>query len=610
MKTKKSLFGLIILISSSISVIAQQYKDYIGAGHNIGMTVTSSSNSHGTSANKLLDASGLDAKVFDASRFAAQATFGQTLAQIQNISIVGYTNWINDQFTKAPSTLLPTMNSIWNQIYALDNEAYGPYALHFNYAWSQTNMTNQDLLRHRVAYALSQILVTSATNNDLREWGEAMSSYYDIFVTKGFDNYKDILLAVTKHPAMGHYLSHFNNPKEDVAMNIHPDQNYAREIMQLFTIGLFQLNQDGTYVLDALGKQIPTYNNEDIRQLARVFTGMGGGAGLTMGGCNGTVEFGTNIYCVNKTVPMAMYGWAHQSGPKSFLSMNLTGRTTYTNSQAMLEVDSAVTYLFNHPNTAPFVSYRLIQRLVTSNPSPAYVGRIAAKFANNGSGVRGDMKEVIKAILLDEEARSVAAYNQENGGKLKEPFLRFKQVAKSLPVLSHRGRFWNNGYNMVWDQGQYPMHAPSVFNFYSPDFQPVGDLVDLGLEAPEFKIHNTSTSLKYFNKVNEWAFSGSVWDNNQPYGGLMSSWEGTWPNDQDGVWIDFTYMTSIANDSEDLINYLDKVFTHGQLTDKTRNLLRTTLNQYYYSWNTDWKVERARLGLYLILTSPDFTYSK
>ncbi len=600
MRNLYRFLNISLILTTVVCLNAQQYKDYIGAGHNVGMTVTSSSNSNGTNASKLLDGSGLDAKLFDASRFAAQSTFGRNLTQIDAIKNMGYEAWINDQFTKTPTILLPTMTSIWSQIYALDPDAFGPYSLHFNYAWWQTNMTNQDMLRQRVAYALSQILVTSAVNNDLGQYGEAMCSYYDIFITKGFDNYKDILLAVTKHPSMGFYLSHFNNPKANPALNINPDQNYAREIMQLFTVGLFQLNQDGTNVLDGNNNPIPTYDNDDIRELAKVFTGMGGGAGQVSMYCNGTVEFGTDYHCINKTVPMAMYAWQHQTGPKSFMTMNLTGRTSYTNAQAMMEVDSAVTYLFNHPNTAPFVSYRLIQRMVTSNPSPAYVGRVAAKFANNGSGVRGDMKAVIKAILMDEEARSVVAYNQEHGGKVREPFLRYTHVCRSLPILTHQNRYWNDGNGMAEDLGQHVMHAPSVFNFYPPDYQPVGDLSTLELESPEFKLHNTSSSMKYFNKVDWWT---STW------GGLMGNWTDN-QNNPDRGWIDYTYMNSIAGDSEDLINYLDKIFTHGQLTSETRAIMRNSLNQIYYTWDSTWLQDRSKLGLYMIMTSPDYIYTK
>lgn len=609
MNVRNSLLTFILIANISFSY-AQQYKDYIGAGNNIGITVTASSSTGASTPAKTLDGSGLDAATYDASRFLGQSTFGANMDMINDVKEMGYEAWIDDQFTKTPQTILPVMNTIWDEIYALDNDAFGPWAVHFNYAWWQTNMTNQDLLRQRTAYALSQILVTSI-NSDLRDWAEALSSYYDIFVTNSFGNYKDILLQVTKHPAMGYYLSHLNNPREDTENNIHPDENYAREIMQLFTIGLHKLNPDGTLMTDGNGNPMPTYNNDDIKELAKVFTGLGGGATLDMMWCPDQPEFGTTMYCLDKTVPMTMFAWAHEPGPKTFLGHTIPGSTTYTNATAMAEVDNAVDFLFNHPNTGPFVSYRLIQRLVTSNPSPEYVGRVAAKFADNGSGVRGDMKAVLKAILLDEEARSEEAYLNPYTGKLREPMLRYTHIARALPTDSHRGRYWNNGYSFLDATRQHVMASPSVFNFYAPNYQPVGDWSALDLVGPEFKIHNTATSIGYINSVQAWTIWGaSASDQGGPWGSLMSSWEGT-DADRDGAWLLFNEFEAVANDTETLINEIDKIFTHGQLSDETRQVLRTYLNQLYFSWDPPAGYrDRVKLALYLIMISPDYNCTK
>jgi len=589
-----------IIIGCFSTLYAQQYKDYIGAGNNIGITVTASSSSGVSTPAKTLDGSGLDALTYDASRFLGQTTFGANMETIEEVRDMGYEVWIDSQFIKTPQTILPLMNTIWDEIYALDNETFGPYALHFNYAWWQRNMTNEDLLRQRTAYALSQILVTSI-NSDLRDWADALSSYYDLFVTNAFGNYKDILMQVTKHPAMGYYLSHLNNPREDTENNIHPDENYAREIMQLFSIGLFELNPDGTLMTDGSGNPIPTYNNNDIKDLAKVFTGLGGGATLDMMYCPDQPEFGTNMYCLDKTVPMTMFAWAHEIGPKTFLGHTIPGSTTYTNATAMAEVDNAVDFLFNHPNTGPFVSYRLIQRLVTSNPSPAYVGRVAAKFADNGSGVRGDMKAVLKAILLDEDARSEAAYLNPNSGKLREPILRYTHIARALPTDSHRDRYWNNGFNYLDATRQHVMASPSVFNFYSPDYQPAGDWSALNLVGPEFKIHNTASSIGYINSVHRWIFWNS----------LMYSWEGSYPDDKDEVWILTNELEAVANDTETLINALDKVFTHGQLSDETRQIMRDALNPMQTPWDQESpNGTRVKLALYLMMISPDYNCTK
>ncbi len=599
MNVRNKLLTFIIIGSFSTSY-AQQYKDYIGAGHNIGITVTASSSSGISTPAKTLDGSGLDALTYDASRFLGQTTFGANMETIEEVRDMGYDAWIDDQFTKPPQTILPLMNTIWDEIYALDDTSFGPYALHFNYAWWQRNMTNEDLLRQRTAYALSQILVTSI-NSDLRDWGDALSSYYDIFINNAFGNYKDILLQVTKHPAMGYYLSHLNNPREDVQNNIHPDENFAREIMQLFSIGLFQLNPDGTLVIDGSGNPIPTYYNEDIKELAKVLTGMGGGATIENMYCPEQPEFGLNIYCLDKTLPMVMYAWAHEPGSKTFLGHTIPGSSTYTSATAMAEVDEAIDVLFNHPNTGPFVSYRLIQRLVTSNPSPAYLGRVAAKFGDNGSGVRGDMKAVLKAIFLDEEARSEEAYLNPYSGKLREPMLRYTHIARALPTDSHRDRYWNNGYNYLDATRQHVMASPSVFNFYGPDYQPVGDWSALNLVAPEFKIHNTATSVGYINSVHAWI----LWNS------LMYSWEGSYPDDQDGVWLLLNELEAVANDSENLINELDKIFTHGQLSDETRQVMRDALNPIQTPWDEDSPNGiRVKLALYLMMISPDYNCTK
>ncbi len=603
------------------TLLAQPYMDYVGAGHNKGITITASSSAGTATAQKTMDGSGMNDNLMAASRFLGQATLGSNSAGITSALNMGFEPWIDDQFTKVPTNILPTMNNIWSQIVALDPEAFGPYALHFNYAWWQVNMTNQDLLRQKVAYGLSQVLVTSI-NSDLRDWGESLSSYYDIFINNAFGNYKDILLQVTKHPAMGYYLSHLNNPKTDLENNIRPDENYAREIMQLFTIGLYQLNQDGSRILDGNSNPIPTYDNDDIKEMAKIFTGLHGGVvlpcpdvplpppcicynnnnpafcdTLSMTCCwwPSGPEFGNNIYVLDKTAPMIMSNDFHEPGPKTMPD----GTIINLPNNGMGEVNAAVNWLFNHPNTAPFISYRLIQRLVKSNPSPPYVARVAAKFANNGQGVRGDMKAVIKAILLDEEARSAEGYLLESAGKLREPFLRYTHIARAIPTTTDKGRYWNNGYNFLNSTRQHVMASPTVFNFYLPDFQPVGQISAADLVAPEFKLHNTATAIGYINEVHGW----TIWD------GLMYSWEGSWPDDPDNAYLQLSYFENINSDTEELINKLDLLLTHGQLTDETRQILRTALNPMYWQWDNGLKF-RTRLAMYLVMISPDYNCVK
>jgi uncharacterized protein (DUF1800 family) len=592
---------------------AQLYNDYIGAGHNSGITVTASNSVGSSTPQKTLDASGMDHKTFEASRFLAQTTFGANLDVIENFRDQWeYERWIDSQFVKRLDLITPVVDDIWAEILSEsddpDNE-FGPTALQFNYAWWTQNIGNEDLLRQRIAYALSQILVISY-NSDLVNWAESVSGYYDVLLEHSFGNYRDLLMEVTLHPSMGYYLSHLNNPKTNIAANVNPDQNYAREIMQLFTIGLVQLNQNGTPMLDQNGNQIPTYTNDDVAELAKVFTGLMGGGLEDWVDWKSDVDFGDNIGMIDKELPMVMYQPQHETVSKTFL-----GYTIPAGQPGMTDIQQAVDFLFNHPNTAPFVSYRLIQRLIKSNPSPAYVGRVAAAFANNGQGVRGDMKAVIKAILLDVEARSAEAMADPTHGKLREPMLRFAHVANAMPLYASRSRYWNNGYDFYEATRQHVMYSPSVFNFYLPDFRPVGDIASQNLVAPEFKLHNTSSSITYINRVNGWV--GGVWfDQEQQqlneWGSLFWSWHGSEQYGEDYVRLVFSELEPIAEDSENVINELDRIFTHGQLSDETRQLMRTSLNGIYWTWGNpiEWRSHRVRSALYMILNSPDYNIFK
>lgn len=606
--------SLLFIIIFFVNVLhAQLYIDYIGAGHNSGITVTASNSVGSSTPQKTLDASGMDHKTFEASRFLAQTTFGANLDAIEDFKDNWeYERWIDSQFVKRLDLITPVVDDIWAEILSEsddpDNE-FGPTALQFNYAWWTQNIGNEDLLRQRIAYALSQILVISY-NSDLVNWAESVSSYYDVLLEHSFGNYRDLLMEVTLHPSMGYYLSHLNNPKTNIAANVNPDQNYAREIMQLFTIGLVQLNQNGTPMLDQNGNQIPTYNNDDVAELAKVFTGLMGGGLEDWVDWKSDVDFGDDIGMIDKELPMVMYQPQHETVSKTFL-----GYTIPAGQPGMTDIQQAVDFLFNHPNTAPFVSYRLIQRLIKSNPSPAYVGRVAAAFANNGQGVRGDMKAVIKAILLDVEARSAEAMADPTHGKLREPMLRFAHVANAMPLYASRSRYWNNGYDFYEATRQHVMYSPSVFNFYLPDFRPVGDIASQNLVAPEFKLHNTSSSITYINRVNGWV--GGVWfDQEQQqlneWGSLFWSWHGSEQYGEDYVRLVFSELEPIAEDSENVINELDKIFTHGQLSDETRQLMRTSLNGIYWTWGNpiEWRSHRVRSALYLILNSPDYNIFK
>jgi uncharacterized protein (DUF1800 family) len=580
---------------------AQNYNDYIGGGHSQGIAVFASSNMDSESnAKKSLDGSGLDNPFMEASRFLDQAAVSHDLSEVSNVMNMGYEAWIDDQFTKPVSHILPEMEVIWHDLKVLyanngidTSDIFGPYSKHYNYALWTVMMTHEDYLRQRVAQALSEILVISM-NSDLRDWGESLSSFYDLLLDNTFGNYYDILNDVSKSVPMGYYLSHINNPKTDTTANIRPDENYAREIMQLFSIGLYKLNIDGTPKRDSDGNPIPTYDNADIKEMAKIFTGLGCGALENRNNWPYTPIFGVGLWAIDKTKPMQMFNDHHEPGPKVILkdiTIDIPG-------DGMAEVDSVISYLFHHDNVGPFISYRLIQRLVKSNPSPAYVARVASAFNDNGNGVRGDMQAIIKAILLDEEARSGEYMNEESAGMVKPPFLRYASFLREIPLDNPSGKFWNNGFSFLDKTLHWPLAAPSVFNFYLPNHQPIGDFIELDLVSPELKIHNTSSAINYVNNTHEMINWNAWYD-----------WE---DNDiiNTDVWVDLIGLMNESDDIEKMINMLDIHITNGQLSEYTRQNMRDAMNALYWTWDEDWRWHRASLLTYLFLISPDYVVLK
>lgn len=592
----------VYLVIFSIGLAAQEHHyTFLGAGNHEGITVTASGFIGNSTPDKTINGSGLDAKFMEASRFLCQAGFGGKKEEIEEVMEMGFENWIEDQFNKPNELMVPIIDQIMHEIFhALDSigedttEYFGPWGIHFNYAWWTRLMAHDDVLRLKVAQALSEILVISM-NSEILNFGRGAASYYDMLLRNAFGNYKDLLMEVTLHPMMGYYLSHYNNPKTDTVENIRPDENYAREIMQLFTIGLYELDIDGTPILDSEGKPIPTYDNNDIKEFAKVFTGLG------MGEVEYNREwppypiFGPPIYFAEKTVPMAMYEDYHEPGEKYLLN----GFVVPAGQSGMQDVADAVDHLFNHPNVGPFLAYRLIQRLVKSNPTPAYVARVASAFNDNGQGVRGDMKAVVKAILLDEEARSADWFSDPSNGMIRPPLYRLAHLFKTIDLIyPYPGRYWNNGWDILDEVKHHPLGSPTVFNFYPPNFQPIGPLYQEGLVSPEMKIHNTAASVRYINRI----FMHTFWE---------TAWW-SWENGEidDPVEIDYSYYENISDDPEYLINELDKLLTHGNLSDDTRQIIRDNLAEFYWTWDDWWRYFRARMAVYLIMISPDYVTFK
>ena len=591
----------LIFMLSAFCLMAQEFEGYLGAGYSKDIQVTSSSAfapdywEQTADGNKTVDGSGMDFHLLDASRFLAQATLGAEFFRIEEAADQEFEDWINHQFALPASGMLDELQAVFQEVndwwIATGGDSAElntrPYWTHFNYAWWNLNMTNEDKLRHRIALALSEILVISI-NSDLESHGWGLASYYDLLVNHAFGNYRNLLRDVTLHPCMGFYLSHLNNPREIPQENIHPDENYAREIMQLFSIGLYMLNQDGTRQTDNDGNWIPTYGQSEIKEFAKVFTGLGMG-GVIPNMYEDEPYFGMGIYLGDLTVPMKIYPEWHQPGSKQLLN----GFVVPSGQTGMEDIEDAIDNIFAHPNVGPFLAKQLIQRLTTSNPSTEYVGRVAAAFNDNGDGVRGDMKAVIKAILLDPEVRACSALTSSTGGKLREPFLRYTHFASAIDKEQFYGRYWNVGYGFMEQTGQTPLGAPTVFNFFLPNFQPLGPISDAALVGPEYQIHNSRTSIGYINEVNRWA----VWNS------VMNSWE---PGDPNTI-LNLDELRQLARDPEALLNKLDVLLTHGLLSDRTRNIIKSALDGVMYG---DFREDRVRLALYLIMISPDYAILK
>ena len=604
------LLSVVLLLA--ISVQAQPYTDHVGLGNDIGVQVyTSHTSNPDFAGGKTLDGFTPTGAVSlaDASRFLAQASFGADYAQIEAVGEAGYEAWIQEQMGLPVSYVTPNIQRVLDMIEQLGEEPLEEgernFSLFFRSAWWETILKADDQLRHRVALALSEIFVISDRSDELFLAGDGIASFYDMLLDNAFGNYRDLLMDVTLHPCMGFYLSHFNNPKGNPELNRRPDENYAREIQQLFSIGLYELNPDGSRKVDENGRFIPTYNNEDIREFAEVFTGLKGGAwnkrNIEESAQQGEtlpeeVIFGLYFGLSDPTEPMVMQENQHDPSEK-FL---LRGVALPANRPGMEDIEGAIDNLFYHPNVGPFMARRLIQRLVMSNPSPAYIERVAKAFDDNGSGVRGDLKAVIKAILLDPEARNCQALNNPQGGMLREPILRYSHVLRAFHVEALFGVHLSTGIRFLNATEQFPFSSPTVFNFFLPDFQPNGLIAEQGWVAPEFQIHNNTSGLGYVNEVFNWMLEGNV---------LPLYLETGFDPENLGQSLSYLSLDrefELAASPQELMDYLDIVLTHGQLSATSRQTIQNAIQTIPASEPE----VRARLAIYLIMISPDYSIIK
>ena len=429
----------------------------------------------------------------DAARFLTQATYGASDASISQVRAGGYAQWIDQQMIlPAPPSHQADVEARLVQL-KLTNPAatLNPQDFYYSY-WDQA-ITGPDQLRQRMKLALSEIFVISLTDTNVDARGAA--SYYDMLGANAFGNFRTLLEQVSLHPMMGVYLTWLGNQKEDPATGRNPDENYAREVMQLMTIGLSQLNQDGSVKTDNSGRPLPTYTADDISGLAKVFTGY---SYFSTAPNSGTFRGGSRN--ADATVrSMIAYPTFHSTSAKTFLGVTIPASTVANPSG---ELKTALDTLYNHPNVGPFIGRQLIQRLVTSNPSPAYVSRVAGVFNNNGKGVRGDMAAVVRAILLDSEARGASNAADVNFGKVREPMIRVANWARAFSATSQSGEFLIPSTSANTSLSQSALTSPSVFNFFRPGYSPPNTRVgNAGLVAPELQIVDEITVAGYLNTL-------------------------------------------------------------------------------------------------------------
>ena len=590
-----NIFWIAIISMVSLPMLGQGDSLTLGGFNNTNGINVSSSNG---SAISTFDGTGRLPNMAASSRFLGQATLGADIETITATTAKSYEQWIEEQFnTSASFTMeqrtMDITNIVLDSIYAMNGNpnTVQPQLSYWYSTWWEYTLYSPDVLRNKIALALSEIFVVSEIPN-LNNEALALANYYDVLLDNSFGNFRTLLEDITYHPAMGVFLTHINNPRSDINLNRFPDENYAREIMQLFTIGLYELNIDGTPKLDSLSNLIPTYDNNDIAEFAKVFTG------LTY---SDNFLFGQDpLSHISFLSPMKMVNYWHEPGEKILLYGDTIPNRNPVDGLA--DVTDALDNLFYHPNVGPFLGRQLIQRLVRSNPSPEYIERVAMAFNDNGSGIRGDMKAVIKAILLDSEARDCAYASDPFEGMLREPLVRYTQLCRAFNAFSASGLYRNIMAEFYQMTGQKPLGAPSVFNFFLPTYQPIGPIEQNDLVAPEFQLANTASTIGYANRLHDWIFNQY---NIMEY---VSFFPGESYNTDKLVSLDFTDESALEEISEigELVERLNIILVHGQMTPETRAtitnaLMRVPDNQSDFRW---------RIAVYLVMMSPDYLILK
>jgi len=524
--------------------------------------------------------SGVDPESAAAARLLSQAAFGASMEDIAAVRRLGIEAWIEDQFDRRGSSQLS---------YARSHPGSGSLSGPRQHKWLIDAIDGNDQLRQRVAFALSEIFVTSDVTQTLDREQYAMANYYDLLRDNAFGNFRNLLEEVTLNPVMGLYLSMLQNARANPDTNTRADENFAREVMQLFTIGLYELNNNGTQRIDpSTGLPIPAYTQADVEEYARVFTGWNYSDADRW---NRRPASGFT----NKFLPMEPFPGYHDTGEKRLLG----GIVARAGLSPQADLDVALDSLFNHRNVGPFIGKQLIQRLVTSNPSDGYVGRVSSVFNNNGSGTRGDMRAVIRAILLDPEARN-GHLRIANYGKLREPLIRWTHLWRAFNVqrgtdstenkYNHGSPYIQSGRDFL---GQSVLSAASVFNFFHPDYAPLGPVRDAGIVAPEAEIYTDAYILTTTARLTNLT---------------QVHYQGGNSNSLRSSYIDISEEIELAANPQRLLDRLNLLLLSGQMSSGLRNILIDHMATL--SADPDGRSQRVRDGITLIMASPEYLVQK
>ena len=595
-QSKRLIISLLTLLPFASN--CQVYDDFLGAGQNIGISVSTSPFTSPDTSQYLVSGTTNLPDLAGASRFLAQATMGSNYEEIEYVSTIGINAWMDEQFALPVSSFMTRYDEIYAEtqnILTNDNHS-NQYT---SFVFYDFIFNEPDFLRQKVAFALSQIFVVSR-NGILSGRTDALMTYHDILYQGAFGNYRDLLGQITYSSAMAKYLSHFRNRREDVIGNTLPDENFAREIMQLFSIGLEKLNLDGTPVKDNNGNIVPTYDIEVVAEMAKIFTGLG--VQTKSDGSENVYFFESNMEHRDET---KMFDDYHSVGAKKIFN----GIEIPAGQTGIEDIEQTLDAIFNHDNVGPFIGKRLIQHLVKSNPTPAYVQRVAMVFNNNGKGERGDMKAVVKAVLLDPEARNCDWINHPENGKLIQPIERFTSLFNAFDVSSPSGTLWFNDDD---DYGpkllQSFQKSNTVFNYFSPFYAEDDVIAPQDLVSPEFQILDGISSIEYLNEMED-ALKKKPFSNRTA---ANSSGSYMTTNNDDEPFLDFTDEIDLYNTSglSALLDRLDLLVCRGQLSQGTKDIIETTIDENIQNLSNYDVNDIMHDVLYYIFLSPDYMIQK